>query len=208
MTRKLALCGFVLCLVLWVGCNNASTPESSYSSPVSKAEAVVNGQMISSAMGKATSWHMTMKSGTTDMSMDVVCPDKTRMQTKTGNMTVESVRIGSDMYTKMGAKWMKVPMAANAASVCRGASASASGGAASRVSTFDPNLKITKVGTDTVNGESCTVWEQTWTDAKGAQHKFSICVGSDNLPRKVTTGDAVMTYTDWNKPITIEAPKI
>jgi hypothetical protein len=200
MTRKLAFPGLLLGLglILSLGCNGGG---SSSATPASYAETAVTGGMISSAMEKATSWHMTMKSGKADMSMDISCPDKMRMQTKTGAMTVETVRVGNAMYTKMGSKWMKVPSSVQQQPVC-------GAGASSRVATMDPTLKMTKKGTESINGESCTVWEGTSKDDKGATHTFNMCVGSDNLPRRVTSGDAVMTYTNWNKPVSIEAPKV
>jgi len=175
---------------------------------VSKAETVVTGTMISSAMEKATSWHTTMKSGTTDMSMDISCPDKMRMQTKSGAQVIETVRVGNDMYTKIGPRWMRVPSSAQQAPVCGGGASGMNPGASGRVATFDPNVTMTKKGSETVNGESCTLYETTSKDDKGVAHTFSICVGSDNLPRRVTVGDAVMTYSNWNKPVTIEAPKM
>lgn len=209
MRRRLMQSGLGLSLVLVlglaIGCSSSSTPESSSTTayPASKAETMVNGAMISAAMAKATSWHMTMKSATSDMSMDISCPDKMRMQTKAGAQMIETVRVGNDMYTKMGARWMKMPGAAQQQPVCGGA-----GGANSRAGSVDPTATMTKKGPDTVNGESCTVWEMSSKDDKGVPHTSTICVGSDNLPRQMKVGDAVMTYSDWNKPVTIEAPKM
>jgi hypothetical protein len=210
MQRRLVQSALGICLAvgsgLGMGCSNAGNNESSSAgAPASKAEMMVTGASLSSAMAKATSWHLTMKSGSTEMSMDVSCPDKIRTVMKTGAMTAESVRVGDAMYVKAGAKWMKVPASAQQPAVCGGQSGFG-GGATPRAATFDPNVKMTKKGADSVNGESCTVWEETSTDAKGVQHTFSICVGGDNLPRRVIAGDAVMTYSDWNKPVTIEAP--
>jgi len=169
---------------------------------------MVTGASISSAMAKATSWHMNMKSGPTDVSMDISCPDKMRTVTKSGAMTAESVRIGGAMYMKAGAKWMKVPTSAQQPPVCGGGMSGMSPGAGGRVATVDQNVAMTKKGSESVNGESCTVYESTSKDDKGATHTWSICVGSDNLPRQVKTGEAVMTYSDWNKPVTIEVPKM
>src|SRR5205085_9473607 len=140
----------------------------------------VTGEMISSAMAKATSWRMTMKSKSADMTMDIVCPGKMHTQSKSGGMMMEMIRIDNAMYTKSGSKWMKVPTAANQAPVCGGGLGA---GATAHAATFDPNVKMAKGGTQTINGESCTVWEGSTTDAKGAKNTFSVCVGDDHLPR-------------------------
>ena len=205
MQRRLMQSGLGLCLIsvfaFALGCSsNTSTSESSYSS--SPAQAAVNGAAISSAMQKATSWHMTMKGPAVDMSMDVVCPDKVRTVTKTGKMTAETVRVGPAMYMKAGAKWMKMPATGQPATVCGNTAAD------SKSPTVDPNAKMTKGGTQTVNGETCTDWTTTVSDGKGGQTSSTMCIGSDNLPRQIKTGEMVMTYSDWNKPITIEAPKM
>jgi hypothetical protein len=199
-----------LCLVVVlgsvVGCSNAGNTESSTgaaAAPASKAEVMLTGAMMSAAMQKATSWHMTMKSKASDMSMDISCPDKMRMQTKAGGQMIETVRVGNDMFTKMGGKWMKVPSTMKQQPVC-GSTADAN----SRVGTLDPTATYAKKGTDTVNGESCNVWEISSKDDKGAVHTSTVCVGSDNLPRQMKVADSVMTYSDWNKPVTIEAPKM
>jgi len=201
--------GSILGLAFALGCSSSSTSESSSTgAPVSKAEMMMTGAMVSSAMSKATSWHMTMKSGATEMSMDISCPDKMHMQTKSGAQMIETVRVGNDMYTKIGPRWMKVPSSAQQAPVCGGGMSGMNPGAGGRAPTVDPNVTMTKRGSETVNGESCTAYEATSKDDKGATHTFSICVGSDSLPRQVKTGEAVITYSDWNKPVTIEAPQM
>lgn len=199
MKRMPALLGSAALLVFWLGCSSSSGPESTSTTTGGPASAT-SGAAIASAMQKATSWKMTMKSGNGETTMEVVCPDKMRTQTKTGAMTMEMVRVGQDMYSKAGKRWMKVPATGQPATVC------AAGG--SQMPAVDANTKMTKGGTQTVNGESCTEWTTTTTDAKGAQASSTMCIGSDNLPRQIKSGDAVMTFSDWNKPITIEAPKM
>jgi len=209
MKHRLTLLGLMLCAVLWAGCNSAGTPaEKASAGPMSKVQAAVTAQGISSAMQKATSWHMTMKSADMEMSTDIVCPDKMHSQSTTKGVTMEMIRVGNDMYTKTGSKWMKVPTAANQAAVCGAPGNGFSGGASSRVPTFDPKVTMTKGGTEMVEGESCTDWNETTSDGKGGTMTWTLCVGSDNLPRLMKNGTVTMTYTNWNKPITIEAPKM
>ena len=196
----IAFAAFALAL----GCSSNTGSESSYSStPVSKAQMAVTGAAISSAMQKATSYHVTMKGPGMEMEMDVVCPDKVRTVSKTGNMTSEMVRVGPAMYMKSRGKWMKIPATGQPASMCGGSSAPGS-----KMPAIDANATMTKGSTETVNGETCTDWTTTVSDGKGGQAQSTMCIGSDNLPRQVQTGQMVMTYSDWNKPITIDAPKM
>jgi hypothetical protein len=141
---------------------------------------------------------MTTKTAQAEVSMDVVCPDKVRMTTKAGAMTSEMVRIGGDMYMKAGPKWMKT-----AAQGPNPANCGQTAATSDKMPKTDASAKITKGGTETINGETCT----DWTTTAGAASS-TICVGSDNLPRQIKSGDATITYSDWNKPITVDAPKM
>jgi hypothetical protein len=135
--------GLVLSGLIWLGCSSSSNSESSTTmGPVTKAEAMLTGAQITDAMHKATAWHMNMKSANMDMDMDVVCPDKMQMHSKTQGNAMEMVRVGNDMYTKMGAKWMKVPAAAQMPPVCGGAPSGQEKGAAGRVPTLDTTMKL------------------------------------------------------------------
>jgi hypothetical protein len=220
MKHRLMLLGLMLCAVLWAGCNSSSNPsEGGSSGALTTVQAALTAQAMSAAMQKATSWRMTMKSGAMEMSMDVQCPDKSHTATKTGAMAMEMVRIGPDMYTKTGAKWMKMPTSGAAPPVCgaamggvgAGGGGGASGGGggnggSGKMPSLDVNVKLTKGGTETVNGETCTDWTATVTDAKG-QHTTTMCVGDDKLPRQMKSGDMVITWSNWNKT-TVEAPKM
>jgi hypothetical protein len=207
MKHRLVLLGLMLCAVLWAGCNSGGNPsEATSAGPMAKLQAAVTGQNISSAMQKATSWRMSTKTADLEMTMDVVCPDKMHSESKTHGMTMEMIRIGDDMYSKMGAKWTRMP-AIKQPPVC-GNTATTSGGANSRVPTFDPNIKMTKGATETVNGESCTDWNGSMTDSKGGTRTWTVCIGNDGLPRMMKNGDATIYYSNWNKPATIEAPKM
>jgi hypothetical protein len=147
------------------------------------------------AMSKATSWHVSTKSAAVEAEVDIVCPDKVRTVSKAGGMTVETIMIGKDVYTKVGKSWMKTT--APAGSPICGAGSSYG---ASAPSAF---AKMTKGGTATVNGESC----QEWIVALEGAPSTTMCVGSDGLPRQTKTGDTTITYSHWNHPATIEAPK-
>jgi len=199
--KRIALLGSLFLLAWALGCSSSSGPESGSTGTTASAPAAApTAAAMGAAMQKATSWKMTMKSGATETAMEIVCPDKMRMTTKTGAMTVDMIRIGNDMYSKAGPKWMKMP-ATGQPPVC-------GAGGSTQMPKMDANVAMTKGGTQTVNGETCTEWTTTVTGAKGQQVSSTMCVGNDNLPRQMKTGDTVVTYSDWNKPITIEAPKM
>ena len=75
----------------------------------------------------------------------------------------------------------------------------------------DPGATITSLGTEAVNGILCEVWY-----LKGGWHiqEHTVWIGvEDRLPRKYTEGntsypDVVITYFDYNQPITIEIPSV
>ena len=149
---------------------------------------------LGAAMAKASSWHMITKGPGMESETDIVCPDKMKTVSKTGGMTVESMMIGKDMYTKAGKNWMK--MANPSPTAFCGA------GSAQAKATTGANVKTTKGATITVNGESCT----EWTMGEGAT-ATTMCIGSDSLPRQTKTGETTITYSNWNKPAAIEAPR-
>lgn len=199
VVRTVALLGSSALWFLLAGCSSAGGPAETAGKPA----AAMNGAAIAAAMQKATSYKMTMKTGKVEMVMEVACPDKMRTTTNSGGMMVEMVRVGKETYTKAGKKWMKMPAAGQPESVC-----GAAAGGSAQMPKLDANVKMTKGGTQMVNGESCTDWTTTVTDAQGKQASSTMCVGNDNLPRQIRSGDAVMTYSDWNKPVSIEAPKM
>ncbi len=200
MTSKQVWAALALAGLLMAGCQSApsggetSTGGGSAAPAVTPRAAGGNLNAMGAAMAKATSWHMATKGPGVDSEMDIVCPDKMKTVTKTGGMTMESMMIGKDMYTKMGKNWMKMANPSATAFCGAGSSMDKAAPAAS--------AKTTKGATITVNGESCT----EWTMGEGAS-ATTICVGNDNLPRQSKTGEMTITYSNWNQPATIEAPK-
>ena len=206
MSKRMCLLGLLVCGLVWFGCSSDSSNEAasggSMAKPMSTAQVALDGKAIGDAMQKATAWHMNMKSATAEMDMDVVCPDKSHMTSKAGGREVEMIRLGDDSYTRMGSKWMKMP-GMKQPPVCGGATAPPESAAAAKAPALDPNIKLTKGGTETVNGETCN--DYNWT----ANGKTStVCIGNDHLPRLMKTAEATITYSNWNKPATIEAPKL
>ena len=201
MTAKRMWAALALAGLLMAGCQSAPSGGETSTGGGSAAPAVTprpsgGGDMaaMGEAMAKATSWHMTTKGPGVESDVDIVCPDKMKTVSKVGGMTVESMMIGKDMYTKAGKSWMK--MANPSPTAFCGA------GSAQAKATPAASVKTTKGATITVNGESCT----EWTMGEGAT-ATTMCIGSDNLPRQSKTGDMTITYSNWNKVPPIEAPK-
>jgi hypothetical protein len=199
----MCLLGLLVCSLVWFGCSSQSSNENAMGGGAAKPAmsmggGTLDGAAMAAAMAKATSYKMTTKTAQAEMSMEVVCPDKVRMTTKTGAMSTEMLRIGGDMYMKAGSKWMKAPAQGPNPANCGQTAATND-----KMPKTDASAKITKGGTQTINGETCT----EWTTTVGA-NSSTICVGSDNLPRQIKSGEATITYSDWNKPLTIDAPKM
>ena len=68
--------------------------------------------------------------------------------------------------------------------------------------------KVRKGDKRELNGFPCRDWIASVNAPAGWRDVFGVCVDSDHLPREVFTPDRteVITYSDWNQPIRIEAP--
>lgn len=68
--------------------------------------------------------------------------------------------------------------------------------------------KIRKGDKREVGGFRCRDWIASVSTPGGWRDAFGVCVDSEHLPREVFTPDRteVITYTDWNQPIKIDAP--
>jgi hypothetical protein len=68
--------------------------------------------------------------------------------------------------------------------------------------------KIRKGDKREVNGFACRDWIASAPAPAGWRDVFGVCVDSDHLPREVFTPDRteVISYSDWNEPIKIDAP--
>jgi len=203
MRSKPTFLALALAGLLITGCQSAPRGGESGTGPAPAAPATASAsgeetlQAVGRALSKATSWRTT---STTDRPgevevTDIVCPDKMKQVTP-GGLGRTTIRIGEDEYVKAGEKWIKIS-ASGRRRVCPHPWS-------------DPLLtssKITKGGTATVEGESC----QEWIIEGVSLSTVTMCVGSDNLPRQVKARveDKVFTdtYSNWNKPAIIEAPK-
>ena len=133
-------------------------------------------------------------------------PDKYHMTYQGGpGSGMEMIAIGSNMYTKMGGKWMKSPGDAKAIG-------------SSRDAFTDEGLKtlsdVTFDGNDTVDGRSAQVYKyKNVTPTGGFGYNCKMWVSSDKgLPMKLVCEydngmlkQMTVTY-DLETPVTIEAP--
>ncbi len=197
MTSTRIWAAWALAGLLLAGCQ--SSPPAGETPGKTMATSSGGGDLkaMREAMNKATGWHVSSKSAGVEAEVDIVCPDKVRTVSKTGNMTVETIMIGNNIHTKVGKTWVKTTAPADSPLCGAGSSY-----AAPTASSF---AKVTKGGTATVNGESCQEW--TIATEGSSLPPTTMCIGSDSLPRQTKTGETTITYSNWNKPATIEAPK-
>jgi hypothetical protein len=181
------------------GCAGPGKTETSSAATSASASPAGGGSDLKGmgeAMAKATSFEIATKTSGVESTISIICPDKMRTVTKTGAMDAETIQIGTEMWMKAGGTWMKSPAAVPNTTVCGAGSANAP-----KVDLTTSNA-WTKGGTETVNGESCTVYTMT---APG--HTATLCIGSDNLLRKYSTAGTEVTYSKWNKVEPFAAPK-
>ncbi|MBI4790977.1 MAG: hypothetical protein HY782_28440 [Chloroflexi bacterium] len=140
--------------------------------------------------------------GTTEMNLEVVTPDRFHMTSK----QMEIVLIGNTVYLKLGNTWQKVPLPQGI-----------------DLSLADPkkyadeiaaSTDVKLVGVETLDGTPTIIYQYT-VNIKGppAQKITSkVWVGAtDNLPRKVesaptATQKTTILFTDYNANITINPP--
>src|SRR6185437_5432368 len=116
----------------------------------------------------------------------------------------EMIEIGADTYVYLAGKWTKTT----------GGSSDNLANPQSVLDAFDnptdTNVKITKGGTETVNGIQCQDWNvKTAGTGSDPSNDGTMCVGlHDNLPvnYKQSTGKVVGVFSDWNAPIDIKPP--
>jgi len=165
-------------------------------------------------MAAAKSYRMTVTSSGTaggaggNLVLEVVKPD--RLHTKIdagGGKTFETIVIGTTTYLKAGATWTKSPVANPLT-----ASSLLSSDPQKLLDQMESNPKtgsLTKGGTNQVDGTTCQEWVWTPPPSGATQTGGTMCIGqSNNLPLQFKTSDGktVVKYSDWNAPISIEAP--
>jgi hypothetical protein len=136
--------------------------------------------------------------------IELVKPDREHFKMTAGPQTIEQIRIGQDSYTNANGQWTKTTSAAPLPPILGGLGDAA--GLAKQLGALNQTDTVTKGAVDTINGDQCQEWQ--YVDANPSK-SGAICIGlSDKLPRqmKVGGGQATITFSDWNAPISIEPP--
>jgi hypothetical protein len=154
---------------------------------------------------KSFSMHGKLKQddgSTIDWTMEFVKPDRQHTRIVTGGQTIESISIGSADYVKTGPTWTKGPVAAGELGQMLPMSNPDDLAQSFKDSTASGDTMV-KGPLDAVDGAQCQEWTITSSDGTHT----SACIGlGDNLPRRFTTPGGDLYFSDFNAPLTIEAP--
>jgi hypothetical protein len=205
----------VLVFVIGTACSNAAPAAAPTATTVPAAAGPVGGDAgqihaTAEAMAAASSFRILVKSTTSDGqvttgTMEIVRPDRMHYTATTpAGRTVETVIIGQDMYLLNNGKWQHLGTAKAPVPT-------------TLVTTIDPDTSVKAFNNDVVGGATLTRGEQVSVDGTTCQQftmssppprarNGTLCVGADNLPRQYTDDHTLLTFSDWNTPITIEAP--
>ncbi len=153
----------------------------------------------------------------------VSCPDRQSLKTSMGDSSYQSIRVGQAGYVQVaeGGPWQKMAIPPDAVPCGSNAGVPAPWAVMSEGTDLLTTLAMMSQGADFQRGAfrqtdagPCQEWIMGFSHP-GAEGKKSgsmqtiLCVGEDSLPRHITLGKTAgikVTYYDWNKPVSIEAP--
>jgi hypothetical protein len=203
LAARVVIFGFVILLIYWV------LPDAGIS----------EFKKMNAAMQNARSWRMhTVVDEPTkniDTLTEVYCPSSVHTVNKSTieqggekhEASSESIWIEGTSYTRKDNSWMLSHELRRDTSLCswgpRGTDA-----LLGQMDVIAKIGKIRKGDKREANGFACRDWIASAPAPAGWRDIFGVCVDSDHLPREVFTPDRseVITYSDWNLPIKIEAP--
>ena len=159
--------------------------------------------------------------------VDVSCPDRERFTTTIGDQTFHAVRIGSKAYTEQqDGRWTVQETPASGWSPC-GENPGEPAPWAVMNEGRDPSTVLAKMARSAefvrgafvaTRGGNCQQWILSLKMPGGPAHghgaaglHYTVCLDpGQHLPVAVSMGSGgmVTTYSDWNKPVQIEAPKM
>jgi hypothetical protein len=156
-----------------------------------------------------------------ETTIEVSCPDREHIVTTLGDARYESIRVGSQVWTRSSnGDWKAQPESADAYPC--GSNPGAPAPWAMMNEGRDPATVIAamaaKMNAQVARGDvakagdaSCQQWVVTFQHPGGGGRgvNYTVCIGiNDHLPRQVVMGSGglVTTYSDWNKPMQIEPP--
>ena len=152
--------------------------------------------------------------------VEVSCPDRERITTTLGETTYESIRIGKDSWVKgASGTWNRqaaaadaYPCGSNPGAPSPWAMMNEGRDLTTVIATMakTANAEVARGNTVQVENASCQQWIVRFQHPGGGGRgvSYTLCVGTDGLPRQVVMGSGGMisTYSDWNKPMNIQAP--
>ena len=156
-----------------------------------------------------------------ETTMEVSCPDRERITTTLGDTRYESIRIGNQAWIRSNdSEWKEQPITSDAYPC--GSNPGAPAPWAMMNEGRDPvsvvatmaakmNAQVGRGDVANLGDASCQRWLVSFQHpgSSGRGLNYTVCVGtSDHLPREVVMGSGGLstTYSDWNKPMQIDAP--
>jgi len=203
LATRVVIFGFVVLLIWWILPNSG----------------VSEFKKMNAAMQNARSWRVrTVVAEPTkniESLTEVYCPSRIHTLTKSAieeggkriEQSSESIWIEGTAYTRKDNGWLTSSEDRQHTSACmwgpRGNDAMLA-----QMDTLGVVGKIRKGDKREVDGFACRDWIASVSAPAGWRDVFGVCVDSDHLPREVFTPDRseVISYSDWNLPIKIEAP--
>jgi hypothetical protein len=156
-----------------------------------------------------------------ETTIEVSCPDREHIVTTLGDTQYESIRVGDQAWIRSNdSEWKAQPITSDAYPC--GSSPGAPAPWAMMNEGRDPVSVVAtmaaKMNAQVGRGEvvnagdaSCQRWLVSFQHpgSSGRGLNYTVCIGtSDHLPREVVMGSGGLstTYSDWNKPMQIDAP--
>jgi hypothetical protein len=232
MHRRLTFCLAALfaALLILAGCSSGSEP-----GPLGRAYASLRNRFSSGqselqktfdAKKAARSWRtltsLRMHPGRAlETTIEVSCPDREHITTRLGDTRYESIRIGKQGWIRSNDGDWKVqpitadsyPCGSNPGAPAPWAMMNEGRDPLSVVATMAAKMNAQVGRGDVVNlgDASCQRWVVSFQHpgSSGRGLNYTVCIGtSDRLPREVLMGSGGLstTYSDWNKPMQIDAP--
>lgn len=159
--------------------------------------------------------------------VEVSCPDRERFTTTIGDQTFHAVRIGNKAYVEQkDGTWTTQdtqpsgwsPCGANPGEPAPWAIMNEGRDQSVVLATMADHIEATRGAYLGTSDGNCQQWILEVKIPGGAAHghggtglRYTVCMDNDrHLPLSVTMGSGGMVtlYSDWNKPIQIDAPKI
>jgi hypothetical protein len=227
---SLSLAALFTAILILTACSSSSQP-----GPLGRAYASLRNRFSSGqselqktfdAKKAARSWRsvtmLRMHPGRAlETTIEVSCPDREHITTTLGDIRYESIRVGNQAWIRSNdGEWKEQPITSDAYPC--GSNPGAPAPWAMMNEGRDPvsvvatmaakmNAQVGRGDVANLGDASCQRWlvsfQHPGSSSRGLN--YTICIGtSDYLPREVVMGSGGLatTYSDWNKPMQIDAP--